>query len=154
MHFLDPSFASHLLCPPPTMTEWLTIRHTMGGHMSPWPQPAPSDLYSLIRIRQEVNNEWRSPSGAANSILLCGTFHPRLFTTLLLNIRYNPLKYQRLTNHINVDIASPGPRAYYALNTELNLTICPTFCFAWLTPQCTSTQPCFLFLFCLLHLMF
>lgn len=130
MHFLDPSFSSHLLSPPPTMTEWLTIRHTIGGHISPSPQPAPSDLCSLIRISQEVNNEWRSPSGAANSILLCVTFHPRPFTTLLLNIRYNPLKYQRLTNHINVDIACPGPRAYYTVNTELKLTICSTFWFA------------------------
>lgn len=75
-------------------------------------------------------------------ILFCSvTLFIRLFTTLLLNMRHNPLKYQRWTNHINLDIASPGPRAYYALNTQpqphhlLHLLSC-----RWVTPECTSTQ--------------
>lgn len=116
--------------------------------MSPQPQPAHSDLYILIRIRQEVNDEWKRPSGVINSILLCVTFHARLFATPCLNIRYNPLKYQRWTNHINVDIASPGTRAHYALNTESqphHLLYCLT-CHR-LTPHFTSTQ---LFFFSLL----
>lgn len=33
IHFLDPSLSSHLLSPPPAMTAWLTIRHTIGAHV-------------------------------------------------------------------------------------------------------------------------
>ena len=33
MHFLDPSFFSYLLSPPPAMTAQLTIRRTMGARV-------------------------------------------------------------------------------------------------------------------------
>lgn len=116
--------------------------------MSPQPRPAPLNLYILIRIRQEVNNEWKCPSGVINSILLCVTFHARLFSALCLNIRYNPLKYQRWTNHINVDIASPGTRAHYALSTEAQPHHL-LYCLTWLqlTPQWTQTQAFYFLLF-------
>lgn len=48
--------------------------HNRTAHV-PVAWPAPFNLYILIRIRREVNNEWGSPSGAANSILLRVTFH-------------------------------------------------------------------------------
>lgn len=41
--------------------------------MSPTAATALSDLYVLMRISQEVNNEWKRPPGAANSILLSVT---------------------------------------------------------------------------------
>lgn len=119
MHSTDPSLSSHLLAPPPRHDSMINHRTHNGRARAPSrPWAAPSDLYNLMRIRHQVNNEWRSPSGAANSILLRVTSHPGPFTTMLLNMSFNPLKYQRWTNHINLDIASPGPRTHYALSTE------------------------------------
>lgn len=115
----DPSLSSPVLTPPPRHDGMINHRtHNGRAHAPSRPWAAPSDLYNLMRIRHEVNNEWRSPSAAANSILLRATSHLGPFTTLLLNMSFNPLKYQRWTNHINLDIASPGPRTHYALSTE------------------------------------
>lgn len=121
LYALPWSLALFPFAPPSTSRHDSMINHRThngraGAPSRPW--ATPSDLYNLIGIRHQVNNEWRSPSGAANSILLSVTSHPGPFTTLLLNMSFNPLKYQRWTNHINLDIASPGPRTHYALSTE------------------------------------
>lgn len=64
-----------LLLPSPCHDSMINHQwHNRRAHV-PVAWPTPSNLYILIRIRQEVNNEWGSPSGAANSILLCVTFH-------------------------------------------------------------------------------
>lgn len=64
-----------LLLPSPCHDSMINHQwHNRRAHV-PIAWPTPSNLYILIRIRQEVNNEWGSPSGAANSILLCVTFH-------------------------------------------------------------------------------
>lgn len=147
MHFPDPSLSPPFAVPSPCHDSMINHQTHNRGTCPRSLRPAPSDLYILIRIRQEVNNEWRSPSGAANSILLCVTFHSGLFTTLCLNIRYNPLIYQRWTNHINLDIASAGPGAHYVLDTEPqpHHLLCPPTCL-WLTPQWTFAQLTFLFI--------
>lgn len=120
MHSTDPSLSPHLLAPPPSCRDSMINYWTHNGraHAPSWPWAAPPDLDNLMRIRHQVNNKWRSPSGAAYSILLRVTSHPGPFTTLLLNMGFNPLKYQRCTNHINFDIASPGLRSHYVVSME------------------------------------
>lgn len=145
MHSADPSLSPHLIAPPPPFRDSMINHRTHNGraHAPSRPWAAPSDLYNLMRIRHQVNNEWRSPSGAANSILLRVTFHPGPFTTLLLNMGFNPLKYQRWTNHINFDIASPGLRSHYAVSIEPHSP--HLLCLVPLTD--TSTQPPLQFFF-------
>lgn len=102
-----------------------------GGTCPCVPQPAPSGLRVLIRIREEVDKEWRFCCMSLTSQVIPGA--------LCSNIRCNPLKYQRWTNHITLDSASTG-----TLCTRQRGTTSPSAFIFLTSSSCRKSNVCLL----------